>query len=435
VPALARPPTHYTRSDGVDIAYQTVGEGPHDIVFVPGVMSHVELWWEEPAFAETFAGVAEFARLILFDRRGTGLSGGEAVPTLDQRMGEITAVLDAVGSRRAVMFGPADGAPAAALFAATRPDRCSGLVLYGVQATGLRDEDYPWGVSAKELELILSSLSYEWGSGVTLAIHAPSVADEDRVVEWWARMERLGIRPGQVRDALRATARTDIRDVLGTISVPTRLIHCSGDLVAPIEGARYVADRISGARLVELPGGDHLPVFAHGPATVAEVERFLSDLCDAPAPSHRLGTVVAAEATEPSTDDRERLTDVLVRFQATAFAAQVEPGGPLIAQFEGAVAAVTSASAMRDEARQLGIDMRFGLHTGECRSGNGAVSGRARDIAVGLMGEAEPLEVLGSRSVRALLAGFDVELQPNDSLTIRMPAETLPLFALASAKP
>jgi pimeloyl-ACP methyl ester carboxylesterase len=223
--APPRPPTRYVSADGAAVAYQVVGDGPRDIVFVPGMLSHVELWWEQPAFAETFLRIASMARLILYDRRGTGLSEGEAVPTLDERIADLAAVMGAAGSDRAVIFGPSDGAATALLFAVTHPGRCSHLILYGAQATGLRDDEYPWGVTEEELELVLRSIKYEWGRGGTLALQAPTLSGNESMVEWWSRFERLGIREGQLIPSLRAMAMTDVRDLLPLVSVPTLVSH------------------------------------------------------------------------------------------------------------------------------------------------------------------------------------------------------------------
>jgi pimeloyl-ACP methyl ester carboxylesterase len=394
------PPTRHVTSRGVDIAYQVVGGGKHDVVFVPGLLSHIGLWWEQPAFAQTFARVGSLARLIIYDRRGSGLSGGDALPTMDERLADLAAVMDAAGSRRAVIFGPSDGAATAAVFAATYPERCAALALYGAQATGIRDDDYPWGVAADELELMLRSVEYDWGNGGTLGLQAPTLAADDAMRDWWSRVEREGIRQAQVVPALRAMAHIDIRDVLPAIAVPTMVAHCAGDLVMPIEGARYLADHIPGARFVELPGHDHLAVFANAEAMVSTLSGLLDDLGAAEPPAERLATVVVGQP----------------------------PGGRAVAAFDGPCAAVSYARALRDAGDGTGV----AVHTGPCRTGS-APAGEGVDVAAALVGAARGAEVLVSRSTRNLLAGTPVDLERWGSFSRGAGDDTqaLPVYALA----
>lgn len=398
----AQPRTRYARSDGVEIAYQTIGDGPADVVLVPGVLSHVSLWWEHPAFGALFDGLATRARLIMFDRRGAGLSGGNRVPTIDERVRDVEAVMNAAGAARATIVGPSEGAPAAALFASIRPERCSGLILYGAQAAGLCDEEYPWGVDAEELELVLKSLAMDWGGGSTLHLYAPTLAADETAVRWWARMEQQGIRAGHVEAAMRAMAHTDVRDLLPLIPVPTLVAHCVGDLVAPVDGARFIAERIPGAQLSELPGMDHLPVLSAGSALIEAMEAFIDSVPDAEAPRERVAAVVAV--VDPSSADAPA------------------------AAFDGPVAAVTHAVAVRDAARRRGEEVRVAVHLDRASLSGPRITGPAADTAWRLAHAAGDDEILVSRSVSRLLAAADVELEPYELPDGGPPAP--PVFAL-----
>ena len=432
----ATPPTRFAGADGAAVAYQVVGDGPRDIVFVPGMLSHIELWWEQPAFADTFMRIASMARLILYDRRGTGLSGGDAVPTLDERIADLAAVMDAAGSDRAVIFGPSDGAATALLFAVTHPDRCSHLILYGAQATGLRDDEYPWGVTEEELELVVKSIKYEWGRGGTLALQAPTLSGDESMVEWWARFERLGIREGQLVPSLRAMAKTDVRDLLPLVTVPTLVSHCAGDLVMPVDGARYLASHIPGARLVELPGYDHLAIFSNAEAMVGSLRELLQHDPEVTEPAPRVATVVVADclgAGSPCGELLERAAALEREMSGRPFVSEANHARA-VAGFDGAAAAVRHAAALRQAARDAERELRVGVHTDRCDVHGSEVAGPAPDVASALVAEAQAGEVLVTRSTRNLLAAADIELDWWGSLREHAKGgerSPLPVYSLA----
>src|SRR5215475_2318947 len=256
------PETKYAKSGDVYIAYQVVGDGPRDLVFIPPFVSHVELYWEEPALVRFLSRLASFSRLIVFDKRGTGLSdrvSHTALPDLEQRMDDVRAVLDAVGSQRAALFGPSEGGPMSALFAATYPARSTALILYGTFASTIRDAGYPWAMDPDERRRLIEALPETWGRGLYVELLAPSLASDQQFRNWWARLERLGASPGAAVALRQMNGEIDIRQILSAIRVPTLVVHRSGDRDSSVDEGRFLAARIPGARFVELPGEDHLP--------------------------------------------------------------------------------------------------------------------------------------------------------------------------------
>ena len=256
------PETMYARSGEVNIAYQVVGDAPLDLVFVMGWVSHMEYFWREPSFARFLRRLASFSRLILFDKRGTGLSDRVPVnrlPTLEQRMEDVRAVLDAVGSERAALCGVSEGGPMCSLFAATYPEKTSALVMLGTYAKRVRGEDYPWAPTPEERRHFFEEIRRDWGGPVGLEARAPSVARDPRFREWWATYLRMGASPGAALALTQMNAEIDVRQVLPSVRVPTLVIHRAEDQCLKVEEGRYVAARIPGARYVELPGRDHLP--------------------------------------------------------------------------------------------------------------------------------------------------------------------------------
>jgi pimeloyl-ACP methyl ester carboxylesterase/DNA-binding winged helix-turn-helix (wHTH) protein len=273
------PKTRYARSGDVNIAYQVLGEGPLDLVFVMGWLSHLEYFWTEPAFARFLRRLASFSRLILFDKRGTGLSDRvplEALPTLDQRMDDVRAVMDAAGSKRAAICGVSEGGAMAALFAATYPERTAALVMIGTYAKRLRDENYPWAPSVAEREQFLDEIRDHWGEPVGLAERAPSMVSNAGFRQWWATYLRMSASPGAAVALTKMNSEADIRNVLPAVRVPTVVIHRTGDKCLKVAEGRYVASRIPGARFVELPGEDHLPFVGDQDAILDEVQEFLT---------------------------------------------------------------------------------------------------------------------------------------------------------------
>jgi len=272
-----QPETRYARSGGVNIAYQVLGNGPLDIVFVMGWVSNVELAWEEPAFARFLMRLASFSRLILFDKRGTGLSDRVAdMPSLEVRIDDVRAVMDVVGSERAALFGISEGGPLCMLFAATYPNRTSALIMAGSYPRRTWAPDYFWGPTDEQLEGWIDQLQCEWGGPTGVDARAPSMAHDERFRQWWARFLRMSASPTAAATLTRMNGQIDVRNVLPAIRVPTLILHAVGDRAIDIGGSRYMAERISAAKLVELPGADHLPWLSDADAVLEEIEEFLT---------------------------------------------------------------------------------------------------------------------------------------------------------------
>ena len=412
------PTTRYAKSGDVHIAYQVVGEGPLDLVLVPGWVSHVENAWEEPSFARFLRRLTSFCRLILLDRRGTGLSDPVAtLPTLEQRMDDVRAVMDAVGSERATLFGISEGGPMCILFAATYPDRTAALVLYGTFARGLSDPEYPWGITPTQMERLLARIDREWGTGITAKLFARSIAHDEQHVQSWGRFERLAVSPGAARVLLQIAFDSDVRHVLPSIRVPTLVLHRSGDPAIHVDGARYMAERIPGAKYVELPGGDHFPWTGDMDAILDEVEEFLTGARHGPEADRVLATVLFTDivgATERAVElgDRQwryllERHHSLVRRELHRFRGrEVDTAGDsFFATFDGPARAIRCARAIRDTVASLGITIRAGLHTGECEVMGDKISGIAVHIGARVVGQAGPGEILVSSTVKDLVAG------------------------------
>ena len=269
----------YARSGDVNIAYQVIGDAPLDLVFVMGWVSHLEYFWREPSFARFLLRLASFSRLILFDKRGTGLSDRVPInqlPTLEQRMDDVRAVMDAVGSERAALCGVSEGGPMCSLFAATYPEKTLALVMIGTYAKRIRDAEYPWGPTAEQREQFFEVMRKQWGGPVGIDERAPSVASDPQFRDWWATYLRMGASPGAAVALTQMNAEIDVRNVLPSIRVPSLVIHRTEDQCLKVEEGRFVADRIPGAKFVELPGDDHLPFVGDQDAILDEVEEFLT---------------------------------------------------------------------------------------------------------------------------------------------------------------
>ena len=269
--------TRYAKSDGVSIAYQVVGDGPQDLVLVPGFVSHVEVAWEQPRLAHFLSRLASFSRLIVFDKRGSGMSDPvDSPPSMDQRMDDIRAVMDAAGSRRGTLFGVSEGGTLSMLFAYKHPERARALVLYGSWARRLAGPDYPYGPSAEQLEDTIVGMDRAWASGTWWDDGRPSPADDAQHRAWWARYLRMAASPAMAQNAIRMNMRMDIRDLLPMIEQPTLILHRAGDTWIEVGHARYLAEHLPRARYVELPGTDHRPWLGDVDAIADEVEIFVT---------------------------------------------------------------------------------------------------------------------------------------------------------------
>jgi pimeloyl-ACP methyl ester carboxylesterase len=412
--------TRYARSGDLSIAYQVTGGGPIDLVLVPGFISHLEMDWQEPRSAHFLARLGSFARLIRFDKRGTGLSDrpGE-MPDLEARMDDVRAVLDAVDSEKAVLFGYSEGGPMCCLFAATYPQRTSALVLYGTYAKRRDpDDDYPWAPTREEREVYADELASTWAWKADLQRVAPSA--DAALAEWWATRARAAASPGAARALILMNSAIDVRAVLPSIRVPTLVLHRSGDRDASVDEGRYLAERIPDARFVELPGRDHVP-WIDGDQIVDEVEEFLTGVRGRDRVQRRLATIMFIDIVA-STDLVVRLGDAEWRALLERHNASVRrilprydgrevstAGDGLLAVFDGPARAIRCGCELVDSAGGLGLQLRVGIHTGECEMIGDDVAGIAVHIAARVASKAEPSEVLVSRTLRDIVAGSGLE--------------------------
>jgi pimeloyl-ACP methyl ester carboxylesterase len=412
------PHTRYAKSGEVNIAYQVLGQGPLDLVYIPGWVSNIEIFWEEPALARFLTRLASFCRLILFDKRGTGLSDRVAeMPSLEVRMDDARAVLDAVGSERAALFGSSEGGVMCALFAATYPSRTSALVMHGSYARLTSAPGYPWGSTAEERGAFIDQGVREWGGPLGIDDRAPSMAHEERFRQWWARHLRLSVSPTAFATLSRMNAQIDIRHVLPAIRVPTLILHSVNDRSMDVGHSRYVAERIPGAKLVESSGPDHVPWLSDAGLVADEIEEFLTGVRRAAEPDRVLATVlftdiVGATQKAASVGDRiwHDLLDAhhaLVRRELHAFRGrEIDTAGDgFLVAFDGPARAIRCARAISDNVHSLGIEVRAGLHTGECEIVGDKLGGIAVHIGARIAGFANAGEVLVSSTVKDLVAG------------------------------
>jgi pimeloyl-ACP methyl ester carboxylesterase/DNA-binding winged helix-turn-helix (wHTH) protein len=412
VPEERPPETHYARSGDVNIAYQVLGEGPIDLVFVMGWVSHLEYFWAEPHFARFLRRLASFSRLILFDKRGTGLSDRvplNALPTLEQRMEDVHAVMDAAGCDRAALCGVSEGGPMSALFSATYPERTLALTMIGTYARRLRDDDYPWGPTAEQRNAYLEEIERSWGGPVGIEERAPSLAKDPDFRKWWATYLRMGASPGAAKTLTKMNAEIDVRNVLPSVRVPSLIIHRTGDQCLKVEEGRYVASLIPRAMFVELPGNDHLPFVGDQDAIIEEMEEFLMSVRRDEEPERVLATVLFLDCNEMARL-RPHVERELQWFRGQPLA--IDSASEPLASFDGPARAIKCATAIHDHARRLGMQVRAGLHTGECdKLPAGKLGGFAVDIASRVLALAKPGDVVVSSPVKDLVAGSGINFQ------------------------
>ncbi len=418
------PETRYARSGDVHIAYQVVGEGPIDLIFVPSWISQVEVYWEEPVIARYFERLAGFSRLIMFDRRGSGLSDPVArAPTLEEQIDDVVAVMDAAGSERAAVFAMLEGGAMAILFAATHPERTTGLVLYEAQPRMSWAPDYEWALRPEDREAHLRDGGVlGWGDGSRILTVSPSSADNPRLRAWYGRLERLAASPGTAAALMRMNAQVDVRAVLPSIQAPTLVLHRVGDQLVDIRHSRYLAERIPGARYVELPGNEALP-FASGRATeIDEIEEFLTGVRRGPESERILATVMFGDIVDSTRraaemGDRrwrtllgsleDEVSRELSRYRGRAVK---KLGDGFLATFDGPARGIRCARAIGELASaQFGLEVRSGLHTGEIEIIGDDVGGIAVHIGARVMACAQPGEVLVSGTVKDLVVGSGLE--------------------------
>lgn len=433
-PGASTPRVRYARSGAVNIAYQVVGAGPLDIVFVMGWVSHLESFWSEPHFARFLHRLSTRARLILFDKRGTGLSDPVPVsqlPSLDERLDDVRAVMDAAGSERAVLLGVSEGGPLCSLFAATHPEKTEALIMIGSYARRLRDRDYPWGPTREEHARFCQRIIEEWGGPVGIEERAPSLAADPAFRDWWASYLRMGASPGAAVALTRMNAEIDVRDVLPSIRVPTLVIHRTGDQLLKVEEGRYLAARIPGATMVELPGHDHLPFVGDQDTLLDAVDSFLAPARERSQSTTVLYSVVTLQS-DAAGDDRELLARMFAR-EVAFFRGRPGPAGDdrLMAAFEGPGRAVRCAMSVTAIARQSRLAAKAGVHIGECDVA--LLDGPVSAISARLAEAAGAHDVYVSRTVVDLLPGSGVTFADRGPLAVPGDGRTVPALAVVTA--
>jgi pimeloyl-ACP methyl ester carboxylesterase len=418
--------THYAQSaDGTNIAYQVHGEGPSNLVFVPGFVSHAELVWEEPAIAGFLRRLASFSRLVTYDKRGQGLSDRPGrPPTLEESMDDLRAVMDAADCESSAIFGISEGGPMSALFAATHPDRVSSLVLYGTYARMVAAPDFPEGISRERFQEWTELVQSEWGGAVGVDLWAPSEVGNPDFERWWARLLRQGTSPSGATDLMNLYLEIDVRGVLGTIGVPALILHRGGDRMIPLRQAHYLAERIPDARMVELDGEDHLVFVGDRSALLDEVEEFLVGSRRAHGVDRVLATVLFTDIVgSTETASRRELAVHRGREVKTM-------GDGFLATFDGPARAIRCAGSIRDDLEQIGVMVRAGIHTGEVETIGSDVGGMAVNIGARVGAIAGAGEVLVSNTVKELVVGSGIEFRERGSHRLKGAPDEWSLFAV-----
>jgi len=439
------PETRYVKSGELYIAYQVFGAGSVDLFYVPGFVSHLEHQWEDAAWAHMLRRLGSFSRVITFDKPGTGLSDRLAdFPTLEQRIDDVRAVMDAVGSERAAFFGISEGGPMSILFAATHPQRTSALILYGTYARRMWAPDHPWGRTEAEMDAILERIDRDWGKDALLDLSDPSIANNDEARRTFARYFRLAASPGAALTVLRLQTQIDVRHVLPAIHVPALVMHRSGDRVTRVEQGRYLAEHIPGAKFVELAGDDHMPAVGNGDAIIDEIGEFLTGVrpveIDRVLATILFTDIVGSTERALALKDR-RWRELLEQYYATVRrelarfrGREIDRAGDgLFAAFDGPARAIRCACRIRDEVRSLGLEVRSGLHAGECEVLGDKIGGIAVHIGARVAAAGEPGEVLVSNTVKDLVAGSGIAFRDRGTHALRgLPGEW-PLFVVTGA--
>ena len=428
------PKTQYARNGDVNIAYQVVGDGPIDVVLVPGFISHLDLWWTIPETTSFIRRLSQFGRLILFDKRGTGLSDpGFGLSSLEERMEDLHAVLDAAGAERPSLIGVSEGGPMSVLFAATYPQRVASLVLYGTFASMRDDSTDPEtaNFARSRFDELTAIIDEHWGEGIAIEWFAPALAGSPTLRRTWGLFERAAASPGMVAALLRSYLEIDVNDVLPTLRVPTLVLHRSDDTAIPFGIGSELARRIPNARLVELEGADHIPWLGDTDALLDEVEEFLTGSRHAPQPDRALATVLftdIAGSTERAAEVGDRRWrellehhHALVRTQLSAYGGREVKtmGDGFLATFDGPARAIRCACTISERSSAEGIDVRAGVHTGECELIGDDVGGMAVHIGARVSAQAAAGEVLVSGTVKDLVVGSGIEFVDRGSHTLK----------------
>ena len=434
--------TNYAKSGDVHIAYRIFGDGPRDIVLVPGTISHVELYWEFPMNEYLLRRLTSFSRVIVFDKRGQGLSDRVGEQTLEERTGDVLAVMDAAGSDRATIFGWSEGGAMSLMFAATYPERTSALALYGAFASMQAD---PWRLPEAVFQQLLGVLEDRWGTGILVPLNAPSRINDEAFVRWWAQLERAVASPGAILTLLRANYEIDARHILPSIQAPTLVLHRKDDALVPVEAGRYLAQNIPGAKYVELPGGDHLLQAMDDDVLdllLDEIEEFITGTRHRREEDRFLATVMFNDivgSTERAAELGDRRWHELLNSYYAAVRKELgvfrgrevnTTGDGMLATFDGPARAIRCACSIRERVRSLGLQTRTGLHTGECEVMGEDIGGIAVHTGARVAAEAAPGEVLVSSTVKDLVAGSGLKFEDRGSHRLKGVPDEWRLFAV-----
>ena len=440
-----RPETRYGKTGDIHIAYQVFGDGPVDMVLATEFWHSIEMQWDQPDLAAFLERMGSFARVISFDQRGSGVSDPVSLrelTSLDLWMDDINLVMDEVEAESAVLYGIGGGGTMSMLFAATHPQRVSGLVLVNSFARLSRAPDYPWGRGPDLEDEVLDVMRTGWGRGVFLDLVAPSRVGDEDFRRWWARYQRIGASPGTVLSMRKMLGQIDVRDVLPSIRAPTLVLHRAETTWNRIEHGRYLAEHIPGAELVEVPGVDHLFFIGNSEAIMSETERFVAGLVGPPESDRQLSTVLftdivgstklAAQVGDRRWREVLEAQRALVRHELERYRGlEIDTAGDgFFATFDGPGRAVKCAAVLRDAVKPLGIEIRAGLHTGEVEVLSEGLAGVAVHIGQRVLAEAEPGEVLVSSTVKDLTAGSGLEFEDRGLHALKGVPEEWRLFAV-----
>jgi class 3 adenylate cyclase len=428
-----RPETRYAKSADINIAYQVVGDGPFDLVVVPGWISNVDFAWEDPLYGEWVRQLTAFSRVILFDKRGTGLSDRDVGDsTLEDRMDDLRAVLQAAGSEKAAVMGFSEGGALSMLFAATYPERVLALVLYATFACAREAPDYPaGGLLRRNVEVMRRRLLDAWGQGTTIEFMAPRLKDFPYARQFMGRYERMCVSPRAGRAHLGWVSEIDVRPIARTLHLPTLVLHRTDDALVPVGMGRALAGDIPGARYIELPGDEHPPWIGDAAALVAEIQQFLTGSRVSVEVERVLATVLFTDivgSTERAVALGDRAWRDLLDRHHTIVRQEIErhrgreidtSGDGFLAAFDGPARAIRCARGIRDAVRSLGMEIRAGLHTGECERVGDKIAGIAVHTGARVMAKAGPGEVLVSSTVKDLVAGSGLNFRDHGTHTLK----------------
>jgi class 3 adenylate cyclase len=426
------PPVQYASSGEVDVAYQVLGDGPLDVVWVAGSVTHLDVMWEHPDYRRFCEQLASFSRLILFDKRGMGLSERTRVGTLEERMDDVRAVMDAVGSKKAALVGVSEGGPMSMLFAATYPDRTHALLLIGAEVKEEKTDDWPWGEGTREeFDEWVAALPARWGHALALDRFFPNDPDPEATRRWFARLQTSSMTPRDAIAFMSMAMEIDVRDVVPSVRVPTLIVHRVDDPICHVENARFLAANIRDAKYVELPGSLHIPWAGGGDEILGEIREFLTGVRESHEPDRVLATVLFTDivgSTERATQLGDRRWRELLDAHHSAVRRQLErfrgreidtAGDGFLASFDGPARAIRCAEASIEAVRGLGLDIRAGVHTGECEVSGSKLAGIAVHIGARVAGQAAPGEVLVSSTVRDLVAGSGLEFEDRGQASLK----------------